>query len=64
MQADDRTAADLPPVAACLFCWRKGRWPGFYCTPDHEARAKMPAALGLFDKPHPNHRAAGRPPRR
>lgn len=49
--------ADLGP---CLLCWRIGRWPGFYCCDEHEARAKMPAGLGLFDKAHPNHRRAGR----
>lgn len=57
--------AEPPPMGPCLLCFKRGRWPGFYCSPEHEELSKKPAGLSLYDKPHPNHRlGATRPPGR
>lgn len=57
------TDEERPPLAGCLYCLRKGRWEGFYCSPEHEELSKKPPGLSLYDKPHPNHRGgASKPP--
>lgn len=53
--------SERPPLGPCLLCFKRGRWPTFYCCDEHEARAAMPAGLTLFDKPSARHRMGGKP---